>query len=170
MAQTNVYTCLFIQETSWSTSNTFLTRYRSGGTPDESQHQVACELQGRWIEAPGLLAFVLPVNARRWVFGRQHNPEPQTPVHLPDRCAPPLNPRKDAARVVGTTRHPILQLQSPSCGWSLRLRCRWWSLQLRCRQWSWIRWYVLPAPFCVFPVLYYFDLGCWARFLGCNNM
>jgi hypothetical protein len=32
-AQTNVSMCLFIQETSRSTSNTFLTRYRSGGTP-----------------------------------------------------------------------------------------------------------------------------------------
>jgi hypothetical protein len=49
-----------------------MTRYMSGGTPDKSQHQVACELQGRRIEAPGLPALVLPVNSRRWVFGRQH--------------------------------------------------------------------------------------------------
>jgi hypothetical protein len=31
-----------------------------------------CELQGRWIEAPGLPALMLPVNARQWVFCRQH--------------------------------------------------------------------------------------------------
>jgi hypothetical protein len=42
--------------------------YRSGGTPNEPQPQVACELQGRRIEALDLLALVLPVNARRWVL------------------------------------------------------------------------------------------------------
>jgi hypothetical protein len=68
MAQTNVYMRLFIQETSWSTSNTFLTRYRSSGTPNESQPQGACELQGRRIEAPSPPALVLHVNARRWVL------------------------------------------------------------------------------------------------------
>jgi hypothetical protein len=67
-ARTNVYMCLFIQETSWSRSNTFLTRYRSGGMPNELQPQGACELQGRWIEALGLPTLVLPVNARRWVL------------------------------------------------------------------------------------------------------
>jgi hypothetical protein len=67
-ARTNVYMCLFIQKTSWSTSNTFLTRYRSGGTPNEPQPQGACELQGWRIEAPGLPALMLPVNARRWVL------------------------------------------------------------------------------------------------------
>jgi hypothetical protein len=49
-------------------SNTFVIRYRSGGTPNKPQHQGTCELQGRQIEAPGLLALVLPVNARRWVL------------------------------------------------------------------------------------------------------
>jgi hypothetical protein len=67
-ARTNVYMCLFIQETSWSTSSTLLTRYRSGGTPNEPQPQSACELQGRRIEAPSLLTLVLPVKARRWVL------------------------------------------------------------------------------------------------------
>jgi hypothetical protein len=33
--------------------------------PNKSQHQAAYELQGRQIEAPGLLALVLPVNVRR---------------------------------------------------------------------------------------------------------
>jgi hypothetical protein len=65
---TNVYTCLCIQKTSWSISNTFLIRYRSGGTPNESQHQVTCELQGWRIEVRGLPALVLPVNACRWVL------------------------------------------------------------------------------------------------------
>jgi predicted transcriptional regulator of viral defense system len=36
--------------------------------PNKCQHQVACELQGRRIEAPGLPALVLPVNTRRWVL------------------------------------------------------------------------------------------------------
>jgi hypothetical protein len=67
-AQTNVYMSLFIQKTSWSTSNTFLTRYSSGGTPNEPQPQGACGLQGRRIEALVLLALVLPVNARQWVL------------------------------------------------------------------------------------------------------
>jgi hypothetical protein len=67
-AWTNVYMGLFIQETRWSISNTFLTRYRSGGTPNEPQPQGVCELQGWQIEAPGLPALVLPVNAYRWVL------------------------------------------------------------------------------------------------------
>jgi hypothetical protein len=36
--------------------------------PNEPQPQGTCELQGRRIEAPGLLPLVLPVNARRWVL------------------------------------------------------------------------------------------------------
>jgi hypothetical protein len=36
--------------------------------PNKPQPQDACELQGRRIEAPGLLALVLPVNAHRWVL------------------------------------------------------------------------------------------------------
>jgi hypothetical protein len=36
--------------------------------PNEPQPQGTCELQGRWIEAPGLPALVLPINARRWVL------------------------------------------------------------------------------------------------------
>jgi hypothetical protein len=36
--------------------------------PNESQHQVACELQGQRIEAPGLPALMLLVNTRRWVL------------------------------------------------------------------------------------------------------
>jgi hypothetical protein len=44
-----------------------LIRYRSGGTPNEVQPQGACELQGRRIEAPGLPALVLPVDAHRGV-------------------------------------------------------------------------------------------------------
>jgi hypothetical protein len=67
-ARTNVYMSLFIQETSWSTLNTFLTRYRSGGTPNEPQPRGACELQGWWIEAPGLPALMLPVKTQRWVL------------------------------------------------------------------------------------------------------
>jgi hypothetical protein len=51
-----------------NTSNTFLTRYRAGGTPNEPHPPGACELQGRRIEAPGLLALVLLVDARRWVL------------------------------------------------------------------------------------------------------
>jgi hypothetical protein len=42
-------------------------QYRSGGTPNELKPQGACELQGQWIEAPGLPALVLPVNARQGV-------------------------------------------------------------------------------------------------------
>jgi hypothetical protein len=42
--------------------------YRSGGMPNELQPQGACELQGRWIEAPGLPALMLPVDADRWVL------------------------------------------------------------------------------------------------------
>jgi glycosyltransferase involved in cell wall biosynthesis len=36
--------------------------------PNEPQPQGACELQGRWIDASGLPALVLPVNARRCVL------------------------------------------------------------------------------------------------------
>jgi hypothetical protein len=67
-ARTNVYICLFIQKTSWSTSNVFLTRYRSGGTANKSQPQDACELQGRQIEALDVPALVLSVNTHRWVL------------------------------------------------------------------------------------------------------
>jgi hypothetical protein len=67
-AWTNVYMCMFIQKTSWSTSNTFLIRYRSSGTPNEPQPHGACELQGQWIEALRLPSLVLPVNAYRWVL------------------------------------------------------------------------------------------------------
>jgi hypothetical protein len=42
--------------------------YRSGGTPNQPQPQGVCELQGRQIEAPGLLALVLPVDTRQWVL------------------------------------------------------------------------------------------------------
>jgi hypothetical protein len=76
-ARTNVYMCLFIQETSFSTSNTFLTRYRSGGMPNEPQRQGACEQQGRQIEAPILPALVLPVNARRLVMRKMKHHCPQ---------------------------------------------------------------------------------------------
>jgi hypothetical protein len=40
--------------------------------PNKSQHQVACELQGRRIEAPGLPALVVPVNVRQWVLVDKH--------------------------------------------------------------------------------------------------
>jgi hypothetical protein len=36
--------------------------------PNEPQPQGVCELQGRQIEAQGLSALVLPVDARRWVL------------------------------------------------------------------------------------------------------
>jgi hypothetical protein len=36
--------------------------------PNELQPQGTCELQGWWIEAPGLLALMLPVDAHRWVL------------------------------------------------------------------------------------------------------
>jgi hypothetical protein len=36
--------------------------------PNEPQPQGACELQSRWIEALGLPALVLPVDAHRWVL------------------------------------------------------------------------------------------------------
>jgi hypothetical protein len=36
--------------------------------PNKPQPHGTCELQGRRIEAPGLPALVLPVNARRWVL------------------------------------------------------------------------------------------------------
>jgi hypothetical protein len=90
-ARTNVYTCLFIQETSWSTSNTFLTRYRLGGIPNESQHQVMCELQGRRIEVPVLPALVLPVNARRWVLANNSQPTSGRACHWRGsrRCCSP---------------------------------------------------------------------------------
>jgi hypothetical protein len=43
-------------------------QYTSGGTPNELQPQGAYKLQGRRIEAPGLPALVLPVDAHRWVL------------------------------------------------------------------------------------------------------
>jgi hypothetical protein len=36
--------------------------------PNEIQPQGTCKLQGRQIEALGLPALVLPVDARRWVL------------------------------------------------------------------------------------------------------
>jgi hypothetical protein len=36
--------------------------------PNELQPQGTCELQGLWIDAPGLPALVLPVDARRGVW------------------------------------------------------------------------------------------------------
>jgi hypothetical protein len=48
--------------------------------PNKFQHQVTYELQGRRIEAPGLPALVLPVNARRWVL--VDNNYEETNLHL----------------------------------------------------------------------------------------
>jgi hypothetical protein len=79
-AQTNVCMCLFIQETSWNTSNTFLARYRSGGTPNEPWPQDVCELQGQRIEASSLPALVLPVNACQWVLA-DNRPTPILVYH-----------------------------------------------------------------------------------------
>jgi hypothetical protein len=50
--------------------------------PNEPQPQGACELQGRQIEAPGLLALVLPVDTHQWVLADNSRPQLDQQLHL----------------------------------------------------------------------------------------